>query len=288
MNFIYYNLTLLVSAIPAVFLFNIGVVACLAPYLFFQGKYSPPKVLSIVTDLITGAFQIYFWGLWSAYCVSVTYKYTTRADVTLDWIYFLVGFFYSTSIILSLNSKEQSGDQNKIRKILSKTQKNSAYYYVIAWIAFLLFSFRPSFITPVYGWATDVLGLTRYINLTQWSENDRECEKRYFSAKKKAEIIWDFFGKIGQPGVAQPDTSLSDLKVLLAQAISEADLVSDEFLIKMYPDYPRQYKKFRQSLQGLSEFLKTKEDQTIVLAFRQYNQYCEWVNANYKQFRLIE
>ena len=285
MNFIYYNLTLLVSALPAVFLFSIGNVACLAPYLFFQEKYSPRKFFSVVKDLISGAFQIYFWGLWAAFCVSVTYKYTTRTDVTLDWIYFLVGFFNSSLIIVSLNSKEQSGDHNKIRK---KVQQSSGYYSVIAWIGFLLFSFRPSFITPVYGWATDVLGLTRYINPPKWSENDRECEKRFFSAKKKAEIIWDFFGKIGQPGVAQPDTSLSDLKVLLAQAISEADLVSDEFLTKMYPDYPRQYKNFRQSLQGLSEFLKTKDDQIIVLAFRQYNQYCEWVNANYKKFRLIE
>lgn len=285
MNFIYYNLTLLVSALPAVFLFSIGNVACLAPYLFFQEKYSPRKFFSVVTDLISGAFQIYFWGLWAAFCVSVTYKYTTRTDVTLDWIYFLVGFFNSSLIIVSLNSKEQRTYHNKIRK---KIQQSSGYYSVIAWIAFLLFSFRPSFITPVYGWATDVLGLTRYINPPKWSENDRECEKRIFSAKKKAEIIWDFFGKIGQPGVAQPDTSLSDLKVLLVQAISEADLVSDEFLIKMYPDYPQQYKIFRQSLQGLSEFLKTKDDQTIVLAFRQYNQYCEWVNANYKKFRLIE
>lgn len=285
MNFIYYNFTLLISALPAVFLFSIGSAACLAPLLILERKYSPPKILSFLTFLLAGVFQIYFWGLWSAYCVSVTYKYTTRTDVTFDWIYFFVGFFNSSLIIGSLNSKRQNSDYNIIRE---RIQQSSKYYAVVAWIAFVLFAFRPSLIPPVYGWATDALGLTRYINPTEWSENDRVSEKHYFSAKKKGEEIWEFVGKIGQPGVVQPDTSLSELKADLAQAIFEANLVSDEFLNKMFPDYSGQYKVFRQSLQGLSDFLKTGDDQRLVTAFRQYNQYRDWVNEHCKRFRLIE
>ena len=160
MNFIKYNIVLLLSGFPAILIFSVGVFACLAPLALFAKMEKPPLIVVILLTLLAGAFQIYFWGLWSAYCVAVTYKFTIRPAVTWDWLYFITGFFDASSIIAWLSYKEQEGESYQRQ---TEVQRGTMYYAAVAWIAYIVFAIWPSLITPVYGWATNLLNLTRYI-----------------------------------------------------------------------------------------------------------------------------
>ena len=107
MNFIKYNVVLLFSGFPALLILSVGFIACLAPLSLFAKMQRPPLIVIITLALLVGAFQMYFWGLWAAYCVAITYKFTSRPAVTWDWLYFVTGFFEASSLIAWLSYKEQ-------------------------------------------------------------------------------------------------------------------------------------------------------------------------------------
>ena len=285
MNFIKYNVILLLSGFPAILLFSFGVVACLAPLALFGKMQKPPLVIVIPLMLLAGAFQIYFWGLWSAYCVAVTYKFTLRPAVTWDWLYFVTGFFDASSLIGWLSYKEQRGETYTRQ---TEIQKGTMYYAAFAWVAYIVFAIWPSLITPVYGWATDRLDLTKYVNPIEWTEQDRQSEQHFLNAKKATDQLWDVIGKTGQPGVPQPNISPAQLKSLLADAIRESDRVTEDFLRKTHPDFPTRYTQLRESLRGTATFFSNGNEQSMATAFQQYGEYCDWVNSHYKRFRLIE
>ena len=89
----------------------------------------------------------------------------------------------------------------------TEIQKGTIYYAAFAWIAYIVFAIWPSLITPVYGWATDRLGLTKHINPIEWTEQDRLGEQKFRNAKKATEKLGDVMDKIGQPAVPQPNVS---------------------------------------------------------------------------------
>ena len=285
MNFIKYNLVLLLSSFPAILLFSVGVVACLAPLALFAKMRKPPLIVVIPIMLLAGAFQIYFWGLWSAFCVAVTYKFTLRPAVTWDWLYFVSGFFDASSLIGWLSYKEQQGQTYERR---TEIEKGTMRYVAFAWIAYIFFAIWPSLITPVYGWATDRLDLTKYISPIEWTEQDRQSESHFHNAKKAADNLWDVMGKIGQPGVTQPNISPEQMKYLLADAIRASNLVTDDFLRKTHPDFPSRYTQLRDSLRNVATFFSSGNEQSMAQAVQQYGEYCDWVNAHYRRFRLIE
>jgi len=204
MNFIKYNLVLLVSGFPAIIIFSFGLVGCFAPLALFAKMEKPPRIIVILLVFLAGAFQIYFWGLWSAYCVAVTYKFTMRPAVTWDWLYFVAGLFDVSSLIGWLSYKEQ---QSVSYQRQTEIQKGTIYYAVFAWIAYIVFAIWPSLITPVYGWATDRLGLTKHINPIERTEQDRLGEQQFRNAKKATNKLGGVMDKIGQPAVPQPNVS---------------------------------------------------------------------------------
>lgn len=161
MNFIKYNAILLLAGFPAILIFSFGLMACLAPLALFSKTNKPPFILMLPLMILAGAFQLYFWGLWSAYCVAVTYKFTLRPAVTWDWLYFVTGFFNSSSLLVWLSHKEQQGESLGRQQ---ETQRGTIYFAAIVWIAYIVFAVWPSLITPAYGWATDILGLTKYVD----------------------------------------------------------------------------------------------------------------------------
>ena len=60
---------------------------------------------------IAGAYQIYFWGFWSAFCVAMTFKFTQIPEVTWDWLYWITGFMWCISVIGWLAHKEKQSSQ---------------------------------------------------------------------------------------------------------------------------------------------------------------------------------
>jgi hypothetical protein len=86
----------------------------------------------------------------------MTYKFTLRPEVTWDWLYFVTGFFNSSSLIAWLAHKERQGESHQRQKSI---ERGTMYYGLVVWIAFILFSIYPAWITPGYGWALNYLGL---------------------------------------------------------------------------------------------------------------------------------
>ena len=135
-------------------------MACLAPLALFAKMEKPPMVIVIPLMILAGAFQVYFWGRWSAYSVATTYKFTLRPEVTWDWLYFVCGFFNSSSLIAWLSHKERQGESATRQR---EIQSGTMYYAAVAWLAYIVFAIWPKLTLPVYGWAMDYVGLVKYV-----------------------------------------------------------------------------------------------------------------------------
>lgn len=158
MNFITYNLILLGAGFPALFLFSVGVMGILAPLALFSKSGEPPKVVLFPLMGLAGLFQVYFWGLWAAFCVATTYRFTDKPEVTWDWLYFISGFMCFTSLIGWLSHKErQAGGTGKA------FEYGTIFYALIAQVAYIVFAIWPPVMLTPYGWALELLGLEGYV-----------------------------------------------------------------------------------------------------------------------------
>ena len=161
MDFIIFNGALLVSGFVTVLIFSIGFIVLASPLALFAKLNNPPKMILFPLMSITGIYQIYFWGLWSAYCVVVAIKFTQKPEVTWDWLYWVTGFMWCTSLIGWLAHKEMQGSQSLDET--QEIQKGTAFYSVIAVVAFIVFAFFPSLIVLPYSWVLKPLGLESYV-----------------------------------------------------------------------------------------------------------------------------
>jgi len=155
MNFIKFFFLLLIAGLPAIFLFSFGVIAFLAPLALFAKSEKPPVVAMVPFMILAGAFQIYFWGGWSAFCVAVAYNFTSKPEVTWDWLYFVTGFFQSTALIEWLSYKERmvrtAEDQRSI-------QSGTMWYSLVAIAAYIVFAIWPHLMNAPYGWFLRLIG----------------------------------------------------------------------------------------------------------------------------------
>lgn len=161
MNFIIFNSYLTFSWIIAIFIFSIGLIALFALLTLFKNFDNLPKAIVFPFTGIAGIYQIYFWGLWSAFCVSLVIKFTQKPSVTWDWLYWIMGFIWCVSPIGWLGFKEERLSQS--REEVRGVQKGTMLYSLITIIAFLVFAFSPSLMLPPYGWTLKPLGLQNYI-----------------------------------------------------------------------------------------------------------------------------
>lgn len=161
MNFVTYNLLLLAASFPALFIFSIGVMGLISPLSLFSKSERLPKAISLSILGLAGLYQIYFWGLWSAFIVALTYKYTISPEVTWDWMYFVSGFTWCTALIGWLSHKERQSSESlkEDRGIVQGT----FMYSTVALVAYVVFAIWPHLMLAPFGWALDLLGMTQYV-----------------------------------------------------------------------------------------------------------------------------
>ena len=161
MNFITYNFLLLVVSLPALFLFSVGLMGLLSPLSIFSKSEGLPKAIVLPFIGLAALYQIYFWALWSAFCVALTYKYTIRPEVTWDWMYFATGFMWCLALIGWLSHKERQSSESlkETRGILSGT----LMYTIVAVVAYIVFAIWPYLMLVPFGWALDLIGLAKYV-----------------------------------------------------------------------------------------------------------------------------
>jgi len=150
----------MVTSWVGLMVFSLGLVASMLPLLLFLKCEKPPNVVIFFTVFLMAVFQIYFWGLWSAYCVALVMKYIQMESVTMNWLYWVCGFIWCTALIGWLSAKEQHGQSfEKIRNI----EKGTAFYKLTAIVGFLIFAFSPNLAFYPYGWFMKLTGLSKYI-----------------------------------------------------------------------------------------------------------------------------
>ena len=133
-NFILFNIILLVAGFVAVLILSVGVMACVAPIALFAKSGSPPRVVTLPILGIGAIYQLYVWGGWSAFCVAMTIRFTQKPEVTWDWLYWIAGFMECVLPIAWLAHKEQQGSRSlaEVRGI----QKGTMLYSLFAIAAF--------------------------------------------------------------------------------------------------------------------------------------------------------
>ena len=161
MNFVTYNLLILAASVPALIIFSVGVMGLLSPLSLFPRAERFPKAVVLPITTLAGLYQIYFWGLWSAFIVALTYRYTIRPEVTWDWMYFICGFTWCTALIGWLSHKERLSSKSleEEQGIVSGT----LMYSTVALMAYIVFAIWPHLMLAPFGWALDLLGMTKYV-----------------------------------------------------------------------------------------------------------------------------
>lgn len=157
MNFILFNIILLVAGLIAVLIFSFGFMVCLAPMALLAKLEKPPKAFVLPILGIAGIYQMYFWGFWSAFCIAMTISFTQKPEVTWDWLYWITGFMWCTSLIGWLSHREQQTGQSL--KETRGIQTGTMLYSLVAIVGFLVFAFNPSLMLLPYGWALKPLGV---------------------------------------------------------------------------------------------------------------------------------
>jgi len=94
--------------------------------------------------------QLYFWGMWAAYCAALAVVRASHPDVTHSWLYYVVAFLCVTAPIGYLSSQEQASGTSaqEARGI----QRGSTLYGAFAIVAFLAFSLWPGLMATPYSW----------------------------------------------------------------------------------------------------------------------------------------
>jgi hypothetical protein len=283
MNFIIFNVILLFAGFLAVLIFSVGLMACIAPIALFAKSESPPKLFTLPFLGIAGIYQIYFWGFWSAFCVAVTIKFTHKPEVTWNWLYWIAGFIWCTSLIGWLASKEKQSSQSN--EEARGIQKGTRLYSLIAIVAFLGFSFFPSLILPPYGWALKAFGLQGYIG-TKDTGNDviaksershalksgtekALCKTTIMSFIKAHRMMSDDKGRVVQLSSGEE----AQMKNLIRAGLSAASSVSDAYLRGIHPDLPKEFREhlvngWRLYLDGLESSEPEKQIEAIQLIQR--------------------
>jgi len=277
MNFIIFNVILLFSGFLAVLIFSIGLMACIAPMALFAKSESPPKLVALPFLGIAGIYQIYFWGFWSAFCVAMTIKFTHKPEVTWNWLYWIVGFIWCTSLIGWLAHKEKQSSQS--HEEARGIQKGTTLYSLIAIVAFLAFSFFPSLILPPYGWALKAFGLhgTKDSGNAVIAESVRShalksgaeralCKTTIMSFIKAHGMMANDKGRVVQLSAGEE----AQMKNLIRAGLTAASGVSDGYLRGIHPDLPKEFREhlvdgWRLYLNGLESSEPGKQIEGIQL-----------------------
>lgn len=118
-----------------------------------------------------------------------------------------------------------------------------------------------------------------------WTQEEKENLahlKRGTTSAQKAIILVEGFAKTGKPTT----TDAARVRALLKEAVDESNLVRDDVLAKVHPDYPKMYRE--KCVGGLVRLLRVLEadrddSQEITKAERLLNEWEAWLNAHRKE-----
>jgi hypothetical protein len=97
--------------------------------------------------------QMYFWGLWAAYCASLAVtRVAFDADAGFRWLYYAVAFLFVMAPLGYLTSMERSSARSSGEA--RHVQWGAGLYSSLTIIAFVAFAVLPRLMNliPAYGW----------------------------------------------------------------------------------------------------------------------------------------
>ena len=133
-------------------IFAFLVTALLAPLALVGRKNSVALITAVAIPqiILAGVVQIYFWGLWAAFCSAMAAKYSVMPEISHHWVYYVVAFLCCTAPITYMESREIAAAENASEA--SSTRRGTSVYRAIAIAAFVVFSIWPSLYSWPYSW----------------------------------------------------------------------------------------------------------------------------------------
>jgi hypothetical protein len=116
---------------------------------FTTSKESVIKVAVLPSVVVAGALQLYFWGLWAAFCSASSAKFSAAPEVSHHWLYYIAAFIYCTAPCTVISKAYMGFHSAEARDI----QRRVALYNLIAATAFIIFCVWPSLYAWPYSWA---------------------------------------------------------------------------------------------------------------------------------------
>ena len=107
-----------------------------------KGRAGLSKMFTLISLLILGVAQIYFWTIWAAYLSTNVQFYIDSQSVRHIWIYYLAGFSAVIGPLGWLSYKESQTAQNPEES--RNIQSGTVYYSFISFAAFIVFCIWPN------------------------------------------------------------------------------------------------------------------------------------------------
>ncbi len=156
MNFLKFNFMMLLATFAAIFAFSLGIAALLSPLVLVSKARKMATFGSVAVAAIAGAFQLYYWGFWSAVCVAFAVRFMNRPEASVHWLYWIAGFFWASTPLGWFASHEREAVGSKWT---TAHETGTTVYYMVAVVAFVLFAFIPSAMDALYGWILHALNI---------------------------------------------------------------------------------------------------------------------------------
>ncbi len=149
--FLKFVVTMAIADFVCILVFSLVMVAVFAPFMLIARNESALKVAAVPMTVIGGSLQVYFWGLWGAYCAGAAIKFSAMPVVSHHWVYYVIAFMFCTAPLGYLASREigTAQDSGEARSI----QRGSSIFGTIAIVAFILFCIWPNLTARPYSWA---------------------------------------------------------------------------------------------------------------------------------------
>lgn len=112
-------------------------------------KASARKVLALLSVVVAGAFQLFFWCFWAAFCSASAAKFSIAPVVSHHWLYYVAAFIYCTTPCAVI-SKAYRGFHSAAAHDI---QRHVTLYNLIAATAFIIFCIWPALYAWPYSWA---------------------------------------------------------------------------------------------------------------------------------------
>src|ERR1043166_6493910 len=139
-----------VAMFPAIVIFSGGVMAWLGSLAWAAKSAKPGNVVIFASVGLAGAFQLYSWGLWSAFCVAQAIHFMNRPEVTMHWAYWIAALALSVGPLGWFSSR---GQPAAAAESTPHPSPGATAFSLAAIAAFLLFAFVHGAMGPPYGWA---------------------------------------------------------------------------------------------------------------------------------------